>query len=341
MIEAISSAFGYVLNFIYELVKNYGLAIILFSILLKLIMLPLSYKQQKTMKKSMKIQEKTKEIQEKYKNNKEKMNQEIMDLYKRENMSPFSGCLSTIIQMVLLFSIFFLVRSPLTHMKHLNTYYVDKNETIENVQQLDIDQSIKENDENAISLIEYYEGKIKKDDEKKSSAYQEIEIIKQFSQDDEKIKINMDFLGIDLSNVPTQDMSNPTVFIIPALYVISSFASIWITDIATKKKKKQEEKPQENQDPMAGMSKSMLWFMPIMSISIAIIAPLGLALYWLINNILMIIERLIMNKIIKDDDEKEDNKSEKNPIEGKKIESKEEPIKEDNKKNDNKDSNET
>ena len=94
MFELLASACGYVLNFIYELVKNYGLAIILFSILIKLVMLPLSIKQQKTMKKSMKLQEKTKEIQEKYKGNQEKINQEMIELYKRENASPFSRMLN-------------------------------------------------------------------------------------------------------------------------------------------------------------------------------------------------------------------------------------------------------
>ena len=94
---SISSLFGYILEFIYEIVNNYGLAIILFSVLIKIILLPLSIKQQKTLKKSAKIQVKAKEIQEKYKNDPMKMNQELMDLYKRENMSPFSGCLSSII----------------------------------------------------------------------------------------------------------------------------------------------------------------------------------------------------------------------------------------------------
>ena len=82
MFEFFANIFGYILNFLYELVKNYGLALIIFSILLKLAMLPLSIKQQKTMKKSTKIQEEVSKLQDKYKNNPEKLNQEIMDLYK-------------------------------------------------------------------------------------------------------------------------------------------------------------------------------------------------------------------------------------------------------------------
>ena len=118
--SSISSLFGYILNYIYNLVQNYGLAIIIFSFLLKLILLPLTIKQQRTMKKTAKIQGKVKELQIKYKNDQAKMNQEMMDLYKRENMSPLSGCLSTIIQIVLLLAMFGLVRNPLTYMLKIN-----------------------------------------------------------------------------------------------------------------------------------------------------------------------------------------------------------------------------
>ena len=106
MINFFSNMFGYVLNFIYSLVNNYGLAIILFSIILKIVLLPLSIKQQKTTKKTEKIQKESKIIQEKYKNNPEKMNKEIMDLYKRENISPFGGCFTAIIQLILILAMF-------------------------------------------------------------------------------------------------------------------------------------------------------------------------------------------------------------------------------------------
>lgn len=102
MFNFFANIFGYLLKFLYNLVNNYGLAIILFTIIIKLILLPLSIKQQKTTKKSAKLQEKLKVIQFKYKNDQEKMNQEMMKIYKEENMSPFSGCLTGIIQIVLI-----------------------------------------------------------------------------------------------------------------------------------------------------------------------------------------------------------------------------------------------
>ena len=126
MIAFFANLFGYVLNFIYEIVKNYGLAIIIFSILVKVLMIPMSIKQQKTMKKSQKIQGKMKEIQFKYKNNPEMLNKATQELYKSENMSPFSGCLSAIVQIILLFAVFYLVRSPLTYMRKVDADVIDK-----------------------------------------------------------------------------------------------------------------------------------------------------------------------------------------------------------------------
>ena len=80
MFEFFANVFGYLLDLLYNLVNNYGLAIILFTIIIKLLLLPLSIKQQRTLKKSAKIQEKMKTIQFKYKNDPEKMNQEVMNL---------------------------------------------------------------------------------------------------------------------------------------------------------------------------------------------------------------------------------------------------------------------
>jgi YidC/Oxa1 family membrane protein insertase len=273
MISFLANLFGYVLNFLYELIHNYGLAIILFSIVLKIIMLPISIKQQKTMKKSAKIQEEMKIIQDKYKNNPEKLNQEVMDLYKREKMSPTSGCLSAIIQILLLFSVFYLVRSPLTYMTKVDS-----------------------------SLIEQYTNEIKQEENSKNTAYPEISIIKEKGQEDERVYINMEFLGLDLSSVPSQNFTDWRVYIIPILYVCTSFISMKMTN-NNQTKKKSESEENDEMDAVLQANKSMSYIMPIMSVSIAIIAPLGLALYWLVNNILMIIERLILNKVVKDEEE--------------------------------------
>ena len=312
MISFFANLFGYVLNFLYEFVGNYGWAIILFSVLVKILMLPISINQQKTMKKSQKINDEMKQIQFKYKNDPEKLNQEVMALYKREKLSPFSGCFSAIVQIILLFAVFYLVRSPLTYMKKVDSGVIEKLESV--VQEQGSSSNYKE-----IAVINYMnklENGNNQSEEQQNSENTETEEKETFNINDYKDQayINMEFLGLDLSKVPTEDLGDLKVLIIPALYVISSFISIKLSTNTTKKKKDEkligdgkETKVEEEYDAMEQANKSMSWFMPLMSISIACIAPLGLALYWLIKNILMIFERIFLNKFFKD--EKEDAKN--------------------------------
>lgn len=327
MISFFANLFGYVLNFLYEFVGNYGWAIILFSVLVKIIMLPISINQQKTMKKSQKMNDEMKQIQFKYKNDPEKLNQEVMALYKREKLSPFSGCLSAIVQIVLLFSVFYLVRSPLTYMKKVDSNVIEKLEAV--VQEKGSTSNYKEiavinymnklegENQQSVSEEETKSENENQNNEEENNIKTETEEKDVFNINDYKDKayINMDFLGLDLSKVPTEDLGDLKVLIIPALYVISSFISIKLSTNTTNKKNKdkkligdgKETKEEEEYDAMEQANKSMSWFMPLMSISIACIAPLGLALYWLVNNILMIFERLLLNKFFKDEKEEAKN----------------------------------
>lgn len=306
MFNFFANIFGYLLELLYNLVNNYGLAIILFTILIKILLLPLSIKQRRSLKKSNEMQEKMKVIQFKYKNNPEKLNQEIMNLYKTEKISPFSGCLTAIVQLLLLLSIFYLVRSPLTYMEKMPTEDINK-----------------------------YVSQLQEEGKEVSQVYPEIDLIREYNwlkeknPDDaniEKLNLQMNFLGLDLSKIPQQNMTDYTVYIIPLLYILSSFISIRMTTAMQQKQQgknkktkllidgetgkelteeaKEEVKEEENEiDAVMQTNKMMSWMMPIMSISIAFIAPLGLALYWLMNNILMIIERLVLNKIVKTEGE--------------------------------------
>ena len=293
----IANLFGYVLNFLYNWVHNYGWAMILFSVLLQLILLPLSIKQQKSMKKSAKIQKEMSKLQVKYKNNPELLNQEVMGLYKKEKVSPFSGCLSSIIQLILFLSVFYLVSRPLTYM-------------------LKVDPTV----------IQNYEQEITESGE--ASSYPEMKIIEEKASEDESVYINMDFLGLDLSKVPMQNLSDIKVLVIPIIYVITTFVNMRLIsnmnktkeqrekEKEDKKRKKQknaltdgsqEDSMEEQLESMQQMTNSMNYMMPIMSIAIALIAPLGLSLYWLVKNILQLGERLLLGKVLKDKDEVKDN----------------------------------
>lgn len=300
MLDFFASAFGYLLNFLYNIVGNYGIALIIFTVLVKLIMLPISVKQQKTLKKTAKVQAQLRELQEKYSNDQVRLGQETMELYKKENMSPFSGCLGSIVQMILVLSVFFLVSRPLTFMRNVDS-----------------------------TLIETYTKEVQQENAD-LSRYPEIGIIKLKGDKDELVRINMDFFGLDLSDVPTQNYTDWKVYIIPVLYVLTSIVSTKLTTAINNKKKEENEaknnpvntketsevkannkdkdlqvtKKDDNQemDTMDEVNKQMRIMMPLMSVSIALIAPLGLALYWFVSNLLMIVERLIIDKMCKEEE---------------------------------------
>lgn len=283
---AISQLFGYLLNALYTVFDNYGVAIIIFSIILRIILIPVTVKQQKSLRKSAELQEEMREIQRKYKNNPEKLNQETIDLYKREKLSPFAGCFSSIIQLIIILAVFWLVSEPLTYMKNVDE-----------------------------SVINDYKSQLQQ--ENGQTTYTEIAIINKFGPQDERVHLNMDFLGLDLSKVPSNSMNDWTVYVIPALYVVSSVISIRITNNFNRKKKTEKQKvitdgkevevkeEPDGLEAMEAMNKNMTYMLPLMSVFIAFIAPLGLALYWFVSNVLMIIERLIIDAIIKHKGEKQ------------------------------------
>ena len=271
----VANIFGYVLNYIYNLVQNYGLALLLFTLVLKLILLPLTIKQEKSTKASQKMQQ--------------ELNAATIELYKREKFSPFTGCITAILQFVIILGIFYLVSQPLTYMRK-----VDSN------------------------LIKQYSQEIEQSNVK--SSYKEIAVIAYKGSEDSRVYLNMNFLGLDLTKVPMQNLKDPKVYIIPVLYIITMFVNIKINTRLMKTKeqldKEKEEKAKKkweaaNKDDekfdaevvadelpdMQSMTKSMNYMMPIMSIFIGIIAPLGLSLYWLLSNVLNTVERLAISKI--------------------------------------------
>lgn len=298
MFSAIANLFGYLLNLLYELVNNnFGIAIILFSILLRIILLPITIKQQKSVQKTSKIQGELRNLQVKYKNNPEMLNKETMELYKREQISPFSGCLSAIFQIIIILSVFYLVSQPLTYMKKVNQD-PELNTIVENHKN-EIKQSGNKANYIEIETISRIENKYKEIEQQlKQENIEKKEQLEQEKIKYEKLKVNMDFLGLDLSKVPNKNLNDYTVYIIPILYVISSFISIRLTTKEQNKQAAASGKDQSEIDSMAQMSKSMSYMMPIMTVSIAFIAPLGLALYWFISNALMIVERAIIKKIV-------------------------------------------
>ena len=280
MFAFFANLFGYLLNFLYNIIQNYGFSIIIFSIIVKIALLPISINQQKTMKKTAKVQDELKKLQIKNKNNPEALQRETMELYKREKMNPFGGCFTAIVQFILLISVFYLIRCPLTYMKKVEP-----------------------------ELMEKYTQELSEGEDSKKDPYVEISIIREKAAEDDNVFINMEFLGLDLSSFPSRDLSDWRTYVIPVLYVITTFISIRITTSMQKKQKSDsgnESGEGQEIDIMMQTNKNMSLMMPILAVSISLVAPLGLALYWLTNNIIMIAERLLLNVLIKDEEEEVD-----------------------------------
>lgn len=359
MFGNIASLFGYVLNFLYNTVNNYGFAIILFTLIFRIILIPFSYKQQKTAKKQAKLQGEINKLQVKYQSDPAQLNAAMKELYAREKISPFSGCLTGIAQFIIFISVFYLVSQPITYMtKTANKpYYTEaqiqeiesaQNNVEENVVEENNNQEVVENNENVeqqentenkeedkkeidknITVMQYYINKIKEEEPNERAAYQEIKVIRKYGESDERVRLNMDWMGLNLSDIPMQNKTNWKVFIIPVLYVVTIFINTKLMNNMTKKnkekqkedktekeiievedkdgKKKKVETQEEQLEDMQGMTKGLNYMMPIMSVSIALIAPLGLSLYWLTGNIFMLAERGILEIVFKAQEKGEQN----------------------------------
>lgn len=269
MIAGIASIFGLVIRFIYELVNNnYFISILLFTILTKVILLPLYLMQMKSTEKLNKIAPKDAAIREKYKNDKEKQAEQLSKLYSENKINPLGGCLPLLIQLPIILGMFYIVKQPLTY----------------------IVQTPK--DEIRIYTQEYLNKEEVSDSEIQAN---ELTIAK------ENNLIDMEVVkGINLGDVPSNVFSkdeakkaNPLSLLIPILTIAFQFLQ---TRIMQKGSSMSEEQMQ--------MQKSMNFMMPLLSGFIAYTMPLALGIYWLFGNILQIIQQLVINKIIKKDKEK-------------------------------------
>ena len=117
--------FGYVLEFFYGFLNNYGLALILFSFVVKLILLPFSAKSKKSMMKMSRLQPQLKQLELACGDDKQKYQQEVMALYKSEGVSMYGGCLWSFLPLLFLLPLYTVIREPLHYLMHLNTETVD------------------------------------------------------------------------------------------------------------------------------------------------------------------------------------------------------------------------
>ena len=281
-------ALGWIIKTIYDLVQNYGVAIILFTIVVKLLLLPLNIKSQKAMKKQQKIQPIMAELQKKYANDQQKLQQEMMKVYKENNVSMAGGCLPMLIQMPILVALYQAIQKPLTYM--FNVPYKNIPSDVVN---------------KVVELAEKAGEKVTGNAEQFVSQLMSIDQIKISSwagQVEGKLHewyINFNFLGLDLSKKPQnaiaylsdpmENLSVVLLLLIPILAIVSSFLQSKIT------MKQSGQDKNSGTDQAQSMNAMMKWMMPIMSGYFALILPAGIGLYWIVSGVVQIIQQLALN----------------------------------------------
>lgn len=264
---------GLVLNFIYEYMSfgRYGVAIIIFTIFVKLVLLPLTVKQLKSTAKLQEIQPIIQELQRKYKNDTQKLNEEMMKVYTEHKYNPASGCLPLLVQMPILFSLIYVIGKPMTYMLQ---YSPDQIAAKLN--------SVPE----SLRIKGFYE---------------------QIGAVDYHNILNMKFMGLNLGLVPSwrpgvlfgpQMSQYLPLIIIPILAVATTIISNKLMMASTMKKSDNNSANDKSQDMAAAMSKNMMLIAPLMTLWVSFQFPAGLGLYWFVGNVFQIFQQLYLNKFV-------------------------------------------
>ena len=274
---------GWVMWTFYQFIKSYGVLLLIFTIITKLALFPLSLKQQKSMAKTQALKPQLDELQAKYKNNKEKLNEEMMKLYQQEGFNPMSGCLPMLIQMPILFGLIDVIYRPLTHLLRLSKEVLEVGEQIALSQGLVTQQQLGGFSAAQLSII----GGVKSD----PAAYMAMgaDVV-------EKIQgLSMNFLGMNLGQIPTTGMFmemfsggwNP-IILIPIL----SGATALLLSIMSMR-----FNPTDSGSAGGNASmKSMMYVMPLFSVMIAFQVPAGVGLYWIYSNLTSLAQTVILNR---------------------------------------------
>lgn len=271
----IYKALGWLLGTIYGWVDSYGLALILFTVVIKIILFPLSVHQQQAMAKTAKLQPKIMAIQKKYKTNREKQSEELMKLYKEENANPTSGCLPMLIQLPIIYALYRVIINPLQYIVGLSL------EQIQNVV-VTLGMDVSKFGEGAEAVLKFAKAN-------------QIDIANQLALNADKFPelagyhmINFNFLGMDLSQTP--ELAFNALLLIPILSGVTGFLSSWYTANFGPSAAMANEQTQS-------MNRSMMLTMPLMSVWFTFMMPAGVGIYWIISSVMMIVQQFLLNRI--------------------------------------------
>jgi YidC/Oxa1 family membrane protein insertase len=294
--QIILTPFSWLLTAFYNLFHSYGFALILFAIVVKLILFPFSLKGKKGMIQMNMLNGKVQQIQKQYANNKEKMNEEVQKLYAKEKVNPMSGCLWSFIPILILWPLYAIIRRP---------FYYMMGQSVEAIQAI----------ADTLGFVPT-SGTV-------STGYNELKLAGLVTLDnldavkaaadsvtaglgDKIFHINFNFLGLNLADVPQWKFweygSFTWAYIGLLLMPIISAALGFVMTLVSQKTNNMNNSQANAQ--MNQQTRTMMIVSPLISLWIGYVMPAGLCVYWIINNLLSIVQELVSGKMLKKDYEK-------------------------------------
>lgn len=289
---------GFIIEFIYNFIPNYGVALILFTILIKLLILPLNLKSQRSMVKQQKLMPQIQELQRKYANDKEKLNKEMMELYQANGANPATGCLPLLLQFPIIIGLFQVIQKPLSYMLRVN---FNAPENINKV--IELQQIVANNpDLSAMAPGGFLESTMEglaNNFQIAMSNFAANPAVQGFSD----WVINFNFLGLDLSRYPSEvwgplnslltgQVSPQLWTTLPLLLIpVLSGLTSWLLSKMSTSNSPQTSAAADGTNTAASMNKSMMLMMPIMSILFTFSLPAGVGLYWIVSNVTQMIQQ--------------------------------------------------
>ena len=263
--------FAWLTRLFYSLTGSYGLALILFTLVVKLVILPFQLKSKKSMLRMNRMQGKVKDIQTRFANNRERQQQEMADLYAREGVNPMSGCLWSFIPFPILIALYAIIRTPLRYFMSLSTSVIEEIGTLAGTLGYEASNNTYDQIYLAKFIHEHWEsfaGKF-----------------------DGLVDLNYSFLGMDLASQPSALLSQFPgggwpVWGILLLPVISAAAQLVMSIITMR----------TNSTEGAGSAKTMMYLMPLMTLWMGYILPAALCVYWIANTAFSIVQEQVLNK---------------------------------------------
>lgn len=277
--KVIGYPLGWVMWLIYKVLPVYGLALLIFTIFTRLLMLPSSIKQQKSSVKMIKLKPKLDALQKKYGNNREKYQEEMSKLYTEENYNPLSGCTPLLLQFPILFGLIDVVYKPLTHIVRLGSGTIDalKNIVSTNFAEFGYKSANEIGYTFQIKAMNYLE------------THADGGVLAELGTEvlDKMRSIDLNFLGINLGEQPSWAFN--LLILVP---IISGLTSLLVSFISMKITQSATAEQQQAQ----GMTKGMMVIMPLMSFFIAFSVPAGVGIYWIYSNLISMVQTVLLNK---------------------------------------------